>query len=123
VSALGLGSKVWVWRHGHRHTGVVRDGFEEIAVTGQTRVSWIVGEGWREFKIPKRHQGDTFRKTDRSGYGSTVYLTEAAVDEACWRATHEHRIRRAVEQFMYGCTVAQLRQIAQIIGYDEAGAA
>lgn len=69
-----------------------------VLVTGETRVSWVLGNG---AKIKKSEP--------RWVYGL------ADVEEEIWSRAHRWRIEAALA----GASFLQLRQIAAIIGYDE----
>jgi hypothetical protein len=122
-----------VWRYAERHYRPDGFNFEEsffpIAITSETRVSWIAKEGWREFKFPKKKPADEWHKDPDSrlakspGGGTTrVFLARRAVDDEVWGFKNGPAIRKIVEALLSSAQrggVAELRRIAALVGYRD----
>ncbi len=109
---LKLGSSVWKFDE-YRSRRTWRDGWTEHKIVGETRVSWLVGEGYAQFKIAKRDPGA--RKSN--GFGSrALAFSQAEIDDIAWVNEHRYKIYRLVE---YIHDAAVLRQIARLVNYVE----
>ncbi len=110
---IGVGSTVWVFDENRRvyekdANGRAQGGpiwikhWEPQVITGETRVSWLVG---RWLKFPK------------NGAPGKVAFSWEEVKEREWVAVHRYGIERCVNS----CRDPQaLRQIAALVGYTEA---
>jgi hypothetical protein len=118
-----VGDIVWVFNQNRRvyrqENGrsvgglIFRDHFIPEKIVGETERSWLVGRPERPIKIPKK--GDAVRYSASTAYGrTTVYMTQEAVNAACFAHDHRWKIGKAVEACM---DVAVLRQIAALVGY------
>lgn len=83
--------------------------FEAHEIFGETRQSWIVGPYRR--RVNKKTLASALEYADRG------YFTKTAMEEDIFVAQHAHRIAKAVER----ATSVQLREIAEIIGYEVMG--
>lgn len=90
-----------------------RNGTSE-AITGETKVSWIVGESsWAQEKISKK----TLRDTGTDGkHRPMFFATEKMADEVRFAEKNRYAIGNQVQQI---CDPLILRQIAVLIGYEE----
>lgn len=98
---VGIGSVVFIHDeyYGRRK---YREGWRPHTITGQTRVSWLVGEGRGTIKLPKK--------------GGTWLATPAEVEEVVWLHTNRYFVGDAVGQVADYDTV---KAIATMIGYQD----
>jgi len=93
-----------------------RERFEPVAITGETKVSWLVKNYSTDDKIPKDSSkwNDGFFRCG-SNFPRLYALSEKAIDDRCWHTENRHWIQERVGQ----ATISELREIAKIIGYEE----
>lgn len=84
-----------------------RGGWKTLPVTGETRISWVIGEPWRSFKIRKKKYPQNY---------PNILESEDAVKEANWVGKNSYRIGHEVGRLRNPAT---LRAIASMIGYKE----
>lgn len=78
------------------------------AITGETKLSWIVGEGWSEEKANKK---TLLTAADRQGR-KTRYYTAQQRDDKMWVDANRHRI----ESKVCGCSDrATLEKIEELL--------
>ena len=77
---------------------VYREHFRLVTITGETKMSWLVGQH-RPVKYSKRT--------------CTGLYTAEQVEEKCWVKNHRHNIANAVHSVPF----EKLKQIAEIVGY------
>jgi hypothetical protein len=122
---LKIGDSVWVYDSNHRvypkdgrgGSPIYREYWRERFIVGETRVSWILGlrpdsspnHGWSQ-KVPKNP-----REIDRVG----IAYSPAELEAHCWMHDHRYRLMRKIE---YCTDPALLKQIAEMVGYDESEA-
>ena len=117
-----IGDTVWMFDSSHRvykrnidgramGGPIFREHFRPALIIGETAKSWVLDASG--LKVPK--MGGDVRYCGSGPYGKrAVFMTQAAVDAACFRNGHQYKISKAVET----CTdVAVLRQIAALVGY------
>lgn len=121
--AFGVGSTVWIFDESRcvYHCGpdgrlsigpIWREHWRPVTITGETRVSWIVGPYGR--KVGKRDLA--------AGKVSGVITSEADLDAACYVHEHAGKIGDRVMRISGGRQAAGvLRQIAALVGYDDGG--
>ncbi|KLU62292.1 hypothetical protein CEB3_c13360 [Peptococcaceae bacterium CEB3] len=115
---MQVGDRVWIFDENNR---VYRDAagnetlspwyrghFVEHFVVGETRHSWILARSAtthpkRGFKIPKK---------DAEKH---VFVSEEAVEKACWVQSNRYRIAKAVEE---SADYDMLRQIGEILNIN-----
>lgn len=84
---------------------IYREHFHALKIVGETRHSWVLEHNYKAKKsdLAKPHlPGRTFH-------------TEEQMEENVWRNTHRMKI---VDWIQTHATTAQLKQIAEIIGYS-----
>lgn len=102
-----VGDKVWTFDLNHRvypkdengrTTGgpIYSEHFRQVEITGETTKSWLIGK-WQE-RTPKARPG--------------IFTDEQKAD-MIWSNQHRHPIVDLVRR----CSVEQLKQIAEIVGY------
>lgn len=84
------------------------------AITGETKVSWIIGErSWEQEKISKK----TLRDTGTDGKRWPMFFaTEKMADEVRFAENNRYAIGNQVQQMR---DPVILRQIAVLIGYED----
>lgn len=113
---IAIGTRLWLFSENRRvyaknakdeYAGgpIYSEHFQECFVTGETKGCWIVGN----HKVNKR----TFR-TAAGAYGGSQFYTDAGKADNVWANDHRYKIGQRI----ISCPVAQLRQIAAIIGYE-----
>lgn len=70
-------------------------------IIGETSRSWLIEEGWRVVKVPKR--GANHR---------SFLFSEKDVDDDVWANDHRYRIERLISTL----STKKLRQVAELIG-------
>jgi hypothetical protein len=109
--ALKVGSPVWVRSEDYRGRDK-RDAWHQREITGETRVSWLVGPKWQEMKLPKRDP----RGFTRCDFGPRhVALSWDEVEDHLFVEAHRYRIAQVVERL---AQPALLREIAKLVGYE-----
>lgn len=120
---MKIGDKVYVASDFNRKGG-------EMTITGETARSWIVGESWESYKVPKRASSDreergNYRMVKVSNCGIThraFYLTRASYDNVCWAGKHKRGILSMVERLGDSPDeINTLRRIAEAVGYRDKG--
>jgi len=84
--------------------------FEPYKITGETKQSWLCSKGAAERKVNKA----TMREAGKNGFGGWQWYTAEGKEERIWHQDHAWKIREAIT----AATVPQLKQIAEIIGYN-----
>lgn len=113
---LSIGSTVWVFDENYRvydydkSSGgsgkiIYREHFRPRKITGETRISWVLEDGTKVNKKTLKTHPDAF---------DAVLTSEEQIDQACW--VHEHRY--PIERLIHRCNYAQLKAIAEIVGYQ-----
>jgi hypothetical protein len=82
---------------------IYREHWVKHEIIGETSRSWLITEGWRTVKIPKR--GASRRR---------FLFSEKDVDDNAWANDHRYRI----EQLIQTLSPEKLRQVAELIGYE-----
>jgi hypothetical protein len=82
---------------------IYREHWVKREITGETTRSWLINEGWRAVKVPKR--GASPRR---------FLFSEKDVDDAVWVNDHRYRIERLIPTL----SPEKLRQVAELIGYE-----
>lgn len=86
--------------------------FVEKTIAGETKQSWLVGEGYRQVKVSKK----TMTYSNGSGLQpGQVWTTKEAVEDEIFRMCWCHRIGDRVKY----ATAEQLKQIAAIVGWEK----
>lgn len=103
MSEIKIGDTLWTNRdHG-------RSAWISGEIVGETRMSWLVKVvAWGE---PSKVSKKELLESDRRG--KTRWFTEAGKEDYIWARQHRYEIERRVNF----ATAAQLRQIADILGY------
>lgn len=118
MSEIKVGSPVWIRTE-------FGDAWAEVAVTGETSRSWVLGPcRWRSIKVPKSspvtgrdQQGDKYRITWSADEVEVEKEKRKQQDlDQAWIRLHRYAISSQV-QFL--TDISLLRQIAQLIGYKE----
>lgn len=114
IAALKIGDTLFHFSSNHRvygdngRTGYA-DHFVPYKITGQNRVSWIVGTD--QFKVSKK---DLACKPAWQ-FGGRGFFTKVGMADDIWNHEHRYKLARAVES----APTDQLRAIAKLIGYEE----
>ena len=108
MSDISIGSKLWMFDHNRRRYNekrecIFREHFFEVEIIGETSRSWLIGS-YRPLKIPKA-----------SPWGAGKLYTAKMVEDSIYENEHKYKISELIR---YKATVAQLRQIAEILGYQ-----
>jgi hypothetical protein len=122
VSDIGIGSTIWVFETNHRaytkdaigsSTGspIYREYWQPREITGETRVGWVLKSG---LKVPKKRSSLSW--TIDAGTHPPYLVSLAELDEQCWGNADRFAISDHVRRH---ATTAQLRQIAEIVGWRE----
>jgi hypothetical protein len=82
---------------------IYREHWVKREIIGETPGSWLITEGWKTVKIPKR--GASRRR---------FLFSEKDVDDDVWANDHRYRIERLIKTF----SPEKLRQVAELIGYE-----
>lgn len=105
--------RVYAERHSGFSTGapIFRGSFCRLAIVGETKVSWIVGDVW--------FGGRTINKMPKRGpwpYLGAFYPDVESVNDACWVAAN----RVAIIDTVRRCTDAdKLRAVAALLALPE----
>ena len=84
--------------------------FVPEVISSETKQSWLIHRGGKiEWKVNKKTMRSA--QTNRQ-FGQQFHSAEGMQDDI-WRNDHRHKI----ERLMPSATAAQLRQIADILGY------
>ena len=119
MSDIKVGDEFWVKDENHRiydnNTSfgggpIYERYFIKTKIISETSRSWVVGYG--NFKVPKKRPFD--RVYTSFGLPKQIYTDEMKADDI-WLNSHAYKIKDKVD----ACSVEQLRQIADIIGYKE----
>ncbi len=78
--------------------------FAPVQVTGETKVSWLVGPSWSQSKVNKKHI-----ETGNAG----AFYTEQGMNDKIYEHENAHRIADAIRHL----PAQKLREIAALIGY------
>jgi hypothetical protein len=120
-----------VWRHVERHYRPdgydPRDDFHPCVIVGETRVSWLLKEGWREFRFPKKKNPEESNKDPDTRLARSVrdnvariYLTQRAVDDEVWLLKNRWPLRKHLEDLAgVRGTAEELRKVAAMVGYKD----
>jgi hypothetical protein len=79
---------------------------QHLKVIGETSRSWLTGWSYRPHKWSKRDY---------------KVITEDEAREYIWAEKNAYKIARSIYEYSLRVTPAQLREIAKIIGYVDAG--
>lgn len=115
---FGIGSSVWKFDDSHRVYAKGQSGplwrmkWVCHTVTGETAVSWIVGDGYAQWKLSKKE----VREGTYNVWPKRIALSPADIDRYEYVEKNRYRIAHLVdvEHDYY-----KLMEIAQIIGYKE----
>ena len=91
--------------------------YEALEIVGETKFSWLLKSGWREWKIKKKPQKyDTSETRHVPAYNGSIciYLTKEACQRDEWLARNAYPLKRKLE---FVSDYDTLRKIADIIGY------
>ena len=90
-----------------RATGspIYREHFSAHRIDGETKFSWLA-DG---FKINKKTMHENV-----PNYSGHQWYTADEMEGAVWMHEHRHQIMRAIER----APITQLRQIAELVGYE-----
>lgn len=109
MSEIGVGSVVWIRRDW-------RSDWREDTITGETRVSWIIGENsWEQVKFPKKADACGRRWIKgRNGGGERVAISREELEGLKYISDY----RAIIERRVGFCEDAEvLRQIAALVGF------
>ena len=83
--------------------------FYEVEVTGETSRSWVIGHGYKPFKVPKKNPFPEF---------NPAIFTDKMKEDSIWLDNNAYKIS---DCFRIGSimTADTMRQVAKIIGYKE----
>jgi hypothetical protein len=98
-----------LWCHDYRSNS--KRWFDK-AITGETRHSWIIGEGWSPYKVLKKDLTES-----QGAYGRRQWFTSEGRDNYLWIHNHAPCMAEAVRTIT---DIDTLKQIAALIGYNEA---
>ena len=109
--AIAVGTTLYVFDHNRRKWDaerriIYREHFEPRVVVGETRQSWLIGEGWRQSKVNKKTM-----LIANPPMGFLRAYTAAGMEEDVWAHDNRYRIVRAVES----ADVATLRAVDAIL--------
>lgn len=90
---------------------VYSEHFVPFTIRGETKFSWLTGYRG-DIKVNKK----TLRSSADRGYLPHQWYTVEERDGMLWLAEHRHKIIRRLE----GATLDQLKQVAAIVGYQDA---
>jgi hypothetical protein len=85
---------------------IYREHFEPLKIIGENKVSWLLERSWKASK-------KDLSCARAPQYGGRGFFTAEGMEEDIWRHDHRHHIQRLFDQ----ATPAQLKQIADILGY------
>lgn len=112
MSELKVGATVWIESD--------RNEPDEVVITGETKQSWIFGEGWNQQKIDKKRDGFGLYRTrpvsTQHPNIRRVFTSREEIDQQRWVERNRYYIGSCV----HVCdNHALLRQIADLVGYKE----
>jgi hypothetical protein len=81
-------------------------------ITGETKQSWVIGEVWSTHKVLKKDLTE-----NQGAYGRRQWFTSEGRDNYLWIHNHAPRMAEAVRTIT---DIELLKQIAELIGYNEA---
>ena len=87
--------------------------FVPEAITGETAQSWLIHDAHNDVRW--RVNKKTMRTAAKGGWFGYAFFTAEGMSDDIWRNDHRHKIVSMMSQ----ATTAQLRQIADVLGYDE----
>lgn len=100
-----IGDTLWTLNSRDR-----RVGWRSEIITGETRLSWILGDDWRQTKVLKSDLTENMRS-----FGREQWFTERGKEDYLWREHH----RRNISALVGTCKdVAKLKAIGEIVGYE-----
>jgi hypothetical protein len=82
---------------------IYREKWVKREITGETSRSWLIDEGWRVVKVPKRGANPRF-----------FLFNEKDVDDNVWTNDHRYLIALLIQTL----SPEKLRQVAELIGYE-----
>jgi hypothetical protein len=99
---IAIGTTLYVFDHNRRRYDsdqriIYREHFYAVTIVGETRKSWIAGEGYAEEKISKADL-----TINRSPYGRLRAYTARAMEEDIWLHENRNRITENVRGSDYG---------------------
>jgi len=115
MTTMNVGDKVYRFdgnvrvydRAGFGGAAIYEKHFVEEEIIGETNRSWITSRG---YKISKK-DGSCPAAMQYAGRG---FFTFQAMQDDIWRNNHRHKIERLLGQ----ASAHQLRQVADILGYQ-----
>jgi hypothetical protein len=101
-----------VYQKGGQFSGgpIYREHFEPLKIEGENARSWVLERGWKVNKKTLRGEAASF------SYGGRGFFTAEQMEADIWQHDHRHKIRDLFDR----CSVAQLREIANLLGYGGA---
>jgi hypothetical protein len=97
-----------LWCHDYRSNS--RRWFEKT-ISGETKQSWILGDGWSPHKVLKKDLTE-----NQGAYGRLQWYTSESRENYLWINTHAPRMSEIVRDVT---DMEILKQIAVLIGYEE----
>ena len=88
---------------------IYREHFEPLKIVGENKVSWILERGWKVRKSDLKGETKSFH------YGGRGFFTAEGMATDIWDHDHRHKIVDAIQR---QATPTQLRQVAELIGYE-----
>lgn len=81
--------------------------FQPLKIIGETSRSWLLEHDWKASKA-------TLSSPDARKFGGRGFFTAEQMADDIWIHEHRHKIRDMLDR----ASPAQLRQIAEIVGYN-----
>ena len=88
---------------------IYREHFEPLKIISENKVSWILERGWKVRKSDLKGEAKSFH------YGGRGFFTADDMEKDIWSHEHRHKIADMIQR---AATVAQLKQIAELVGYE-----
>jgi hypothetical protein len=89
---------------------IYKEHFTSSVITGETKQSWLVKEYGRETRVNKAAM-----QSSNGRYSPSQWYTEEGMKDNIWWHDNYYKL----ESVLRGCSVEQLKKIAELIGYKE----